>query len=327
MEIVKESKKPYLRGINEKLAKKFKESSLCTLVKEDKDLLACIRNNAIGIYHLADKVAMVHCNREGELVCDVNDFYVSGKHTGKEHQYKAGVLCTKIRDIKANSLSRSTPEKNAQHTLVSNNNSNPDSEWFCTDIEYRQSEKVQEFTCQKFKGRFDIIAVSKKAPHRIAVIELKYNSSAIAGTAGIVKHIMDFKTFSQKTECLENLCSEIVCQLHNLHQIGVNVPERLLKTSYNFSGKIEFYVITLWDNKSTHNPKETMGRYLFNDLRKKWVEENSTCVSKKNAMKETGIDVENNPPFDIKFLFKKVQSPTDFNIDDILQDTLYDCVL
>lgn len=44
-------------------------------------------------------------------------------------------------------------------------------------------------------------------------------------------------------------------------------------------------------------------------------------------MKETGIDVENNPPFDIKFLFKKVQSPTDFNIDDILQDTLYDCVL
>ncbi len=70
-----------------------------------------------------------------------------------------------------------------------------------------------------------------------------------------------------------------------------------------------------------------MGRYLFNDLRKKWVEENSTCVSKKNAMKETGIDVENNPPFDIKFLFKKVQSPTDFNIDDILQDTLYDCVL
>lgn len=74
MEIVKESKKPYLRGINEKLATKFKESSLCTLVKEDKDLLACIRNNAIGIYHHADKVAMVHCNREGELVCDVNDF-------------------------------------------------------------------------------------------------------------------------------------------------------------------------------------------------------------------------------------------------------------
>ena len=99
MEIAKESKKPYLRGINETLAEQFKESSLCALVKEDKDLLACIRNNAIGIYHLADKVAMVHCNRKGDLVCDVNDFYVSGKHTDKEHQYKAGVLCMKIKDI------------------------------------------------------------------------------------------------------------------------------------------------------------------------------------------------------------------------------------
>ena len=49
MDIAKESKKPYLRGINETLAEQFKESSLCALVKEDKDLLACIRNNAIGI--------------------------------------------------------------------------------------------------------------------------------------------------------------------------------------------------------------------------------------------------------------------------------------
>lgn len=327
MGIVKESKKPYLRGINETLAEQFKESSLCALVKEDKDLLACIRNNAIGIYHLADKVAMVHRNRKGELVCDVNDFYVSGKHTGKEHRYNAEELCTKIKDIKANSLSRSTPEKNAQHTLVSNNNSNPDSEWFCVDIEYRQSENVQGTLYQKFKGRFDIVAVSKNIPNQIAVIELKYNSSAISGESGIVKHIMDFKTFFQNPICSENLCSEIVCQLHNLHQIGVNVPERLLETSLDFSGKIEFYVITLWDNESKHNPKERMGRYLFNDLREEWVGKNLTHVSKKNAMKETGIDVENNPPFDISFLFKKVQSPTDFNIDDILQDTLYDYVL
>lgn len=327
MALTKGIKKPYLRGINETLAKQFKESSLGNLVKKDKNLLACIRNNAIGIYHLADKVAMVRRNRKGELVCDINDFYVLGKHTGKEHQYKAGELCTKIKDIKANSLSRSTPEKNAQHTLVSKNNSNPGSEWFCVDIEYRQSENVQKNICPQFNGRFDIVAVSKKAPNRIAVIELKYNSSAIAGTSGIVKHIKDFKIFSQNPVCSENLCSEIKCQLHNLHQIGVNVPERLLDSPLNFSRKIEFYVITLWDNESRHNPKETMGRYLFNDLREKWVGKTLTCVSKKNAMKETGIDVENNPPFEIKFLFKKVQSPTEFNIDDILKDTLYDCVL
>lgn len=327
MKTTKGSKQTYLRGINETLVELFKESSLCALVKKDKDLLACIRNNAIGIYHLADKVAMAHCNKKGELVCDVNDFYVSGKHTGKEHQHKAGEICTRIKDIKANSLSRSTPEKNAQHTLVSKNNSNPDSEWFCIDIEYRQSENVQKLMCQKFNGRFDIIAVSKQTPHRIAVIELKYNSDAIAGAAGIVKHIMDFKTFSQNPVCSENLKKEIECQLHNLHQIGINVPEKLLETSFDSFRKIEFYIITLWDDESKQNPKETMGRYLFNDLRENWVGATSTRISKKNVMKETGIDIENNPPFDIKFLFKKVQSPTDFNIDDILQETLYDCVL
>lgn len=317
----------YLRGINETLAEQFKKSSLCTLIKKDKNLLACIRNNAIGIYHLADKVAMAHRNKKRELVCDVNDFYLSGKHTGKEHQYKVEEICERIKDIKSNSLSRGTPEKNAQHTLVSKNNSNPDSEWFCVDIEYRQSDNVQKCRCKKFNGRFDIIAVSKKTPHQIAVIELKYNSSAIAGASGIVKHIMDFKTFSQNPVCLENLCSEIKCQLRNLNQIGVNVPERLLETSFDFSKKIEFYVITLWDDNSKQNPKETMGRYLFNDLRENWVGKTTACVSKKNAMKETGIDVENNPPFYIKFLFKKVQSPTNLNIDDILQETLYDCVL
>lgn len=327
MRIAKESKKPYLRGINDRLAERFRESPLCTLVKKDKDLLACIRNNAIGIYHLADKVAMVHLDRKGELMCNINDFYLSGKHTGEEHSYNAGEIYTKIKDIKANSLSRGTPEKNAQHTLVSKNNSNPASEWFCVDIEYRQSENVQKHAYQKFNGRFDIIAVSKTTPHRVAVIELKYNSSAIAGSAGIVKHIKDFEIFSQNSVCSKNLCSEIVCQLHNLHQIGADVPEELLEMPFDFSGKIEFYVITLWDDKSKQNPKETMGRYLFNDLREHWVGGTSTCVSKKNTMKETGIDVENNPPFDIKFLFKKVQSPTDFHIDDILQATLYDCVL
>ena len=324
MKMVKESKRPNLRGIDETLIKQFGASPLCDLIKKDKDLLACIRDNAIGIYHLADKVAMVH-NRKGELVCKVNDFYMSGKHTKKEHSYKAEEICTKIKDIKANSLSRGTPEKNAQHTLVSKNNSNPDSEWFCIDIEYRQSTKVQENIDQKFNGRFDIIAVSKTTPHRVAVIELKYNSSAIGGDAGIVKHIKDFKIFSQNPVCSENLCSEIVCQLHNLHQIGINVPKELLEIPFDFSAKIEFYVITLWDDKS--NPKAKMGQYLFNDAREHWVGGTSARVSTKNAMKETGINVENNPPFDIKFLFKKVQSPTDFHIDDILQESLYDYVL
>lgn len=314
-----------LRGIKKELIDKFNNSPLYPLVNQDNDLLVCIRNNAIGIYHLADRVAMVRLDKNRELVCDVNDFYITGSSTGKEHSRTAKEISEKINVIKANSRKRITPEKNAQHNLILKNNLNPDSEWFCTDMEYRQSQKVQNVTEDAFNGRFDIIAVSKKSPYRIAVIELKYNSCAISGHSGIVKHIKDFNVFSKSTVCQENLKREIVCQLHNLSEIGVKVPESLLETPFDFAEKIEFYVITLWDDAS--DPKGTMGRYLFSNSRKNWVGDSTSSVSANNAMAEIGIDVENNPPFLIKFLFKRVQSPTEFDIDDILEDTLYDLVL
>lgn len=314
-----------LRGINTKLSDNFKESPLYDIINQDKNLLVCIRKNAIGIYHLADKVAMIHLDRNGELTCEINDYYIYGKHTGKEHRHKIEEVCTKIDFIKTQSLKRITPEKNAQHTLIARNNSNPKSEWFCVDMEYRQSKNVQNGVINVFDGRFDIIAVSKNAPHRVAIIELKYNSSAISGSAGIVKHIKDFNTFSMNSICFDNLRKEIICQLKGLKQIGINVPITLLGNSLVFSEKPEFYVITLWDDES--DPKGTMGRYLFSDLRESWVRGKMAHVSTKNAMHELGIDVENNSPFKIKFLFKKVQSPTEFEIDDILKETLYDSVL
>lgn len=314
-----------LRGINTKLSDNFKKSLLYDIINQDKNLLACIRKNAIGIYHLADKVAMIHLDRNGELTCEINDYYIYGKHTGKEHRHKVKEICTKIDFIKTQSLKRITPEKNAQHTLIAKNNSNPDSEWFCVDMEYRQSKKVQNGVINVFDGRFDIIAVSKNSPHRVAVIELKYNSSAIPGSAGIVKHIKDFNTFSMNSICFDNLRKEITCQLKGLKQIGINVPITIGETPLVFSEKPEFYVITLWDDES--DPKGTMGRYLFSDLRENWVRGKMAHVSTKNAMQELGIDVENNSSFKIKFLFKKVQSPTEFEIDDILKETLYDSVL
>lgn len=320
-----EHKTPNLRGIRSKLADKFKKSKLCTLVNSDENLLAFIRDNKIGIYHLADKVAMINLDHEGNLICKTNEYYISGIHTGKEIRNSVDEICKKINDIKTNSLKLSNSEKNAQHILVTNTNSNFGAEWFCVDIEYRQSKNAQKGIENVFNGRFDIIAVSKKEPHRIAIIELKYNSSAISGSSGIVKHINDFNTFFKNPICFENLRKEILCQLYNLNQIGVNVPMSLLTTPFEYSQEVEFYVITLWDDKS--DPKGTMGRYLFSDLRPKWVNNNKAKVSTKNAMTTLGIDVENKPPFKIKFLFKKVQSPTKFDIDDILKETLYDHVL
>lgn len=313
------------RGIKKELIDKFNDSPLRSLVDQDKDLLVCIRNNEIGIYHLSDKVAMVGIGKNKELVCKVNDFYVSGKSTHKEHDYTAKEIVEKINAIKVNSAKRITPEKNAQHTLVSKNNSNHDSEWFCVDIEYRQSKKVQNGVGDVFDGRFDIIAVSKKTPHRVAVVELKYNSYSISGSSGIVKHIKDFNVFSKNTASCDILMREIVHQLHDLNKIGVEIPKTLLKPYVDFMENIEFYVVTLWDDDS--DPKGRMGRYLFSDLRENWVGNSLAHVSVNNAMDVLGIDVENNPPFFIKFLFKKVHGPTECDIDDILSENSYDFVM
>lgn len=66
-----------LRGINSKLISSFKESKLCQLIKENPDrLLACIRNNAIGIYYNADRIAMVSLAKDGNLKCEINSYYL-----------------------------------------------------------------------------------------------------------------------------------------------------------------------------------------------------------------------------------------------------------
>ena len=74
-------------------------------------------------------------------------------------------------------IHKSSKEKNAQQMLVMANNTNPTSKWFCFDIEYEQSIRNQQKN--HFVGRTDILAISKKSPHRLAVIELKYNKESI----------------------------------------------------------------------------------------------------------------------------------------------------
>lgn len=201
-----------LRGINNSLLTAFKASVLYPLVRNNpKEFLCCIRNNAIGIYYNADRVAMVTLNKKGKLCCKTSSYYLSDycKTKSRSSEKSSEITLTpedivkNIETIKANSELRSTPEKKAQQALVYANNSNPNSEWICIDIEYRQSTKVQDGGM--FHGRFDIIVVSKSAKHRVAIIELKYNHDALGGTAGVVKHVEDFYLFNNWSVCYSNL--------------------------------------------------------------------------------------------------------------------------
>lgn len=314
-----------LRHISDTLVRKYKESKLYTLVAEDESMLACIRNNAIGIYYNSDRVAMVRL-KDNNLSCEINsyylsDYYTTGDRVQSENKHVSPeYISSNIDTIKNNSTKRETPEKKAQQYLVHQNNSSEESSWYCFDIEYRQTTSKQRDE-PKFDGRFDILAVSKSSPHRIAIIELKYGDGAIGGKSGIVKHLKDFKNFSNSDSCKENLQREIPAILQNLKSIGYNIPVEMDNSSFRYENKIEFYVICLYEDES---PKGTVGGYLFNKIRPEW---GTKRVSHNNAMDvdELKIDVESPKcPIDIKFLFKKVTAPTGFTITDILDNAQYD---
>jgi len=77
---------------------------------------------------------------------------------------------------------------------------NRNSNWFCIDVEYVKAfQNKKEKDKADFNGRFDIIAISKKKPHKIALIELKkYGNRTIGGNSGIYKHVEDFAKFYEK---------------------------------------------------------------------------------------------------------------------------------
>ena len=319
-----------LRGINSKLISSFKDSPLYQLIKENPEsLLACIRNNAIGIYYNADRIAMVTLDKNGNLKCNINSYYLSDFYLTKDkNERKAGIEKTCVPDdivtsfeiIKNNSDLRSTPEKKAQQALVSANNANENSKWVCIDIEYRQSTKVQKAIddeSDRFTGRFDIIAISKEKPSRIAIIELKYNDGAIGGPSGVVKHLKDFHKFDNQT-CIENLKEEIKMQLSNLSELGIlkNAPS-IDNINQDIAPNVEFYMICLYDTEISTRGK--VGGHLFKEKHPEW---GTKSISQHNA--ETEFPEGRDTIKKVSFLFKRVPSELEPGINDILDIDNYD---
>lgn len=313
-----------LRGIGENLnlIEKFKQSKLYELLKANKnEFLTCIRDNEIAVYYNSDRVAKVYLSR-GQLKCKINTYYMNDScqtetdTKSNEKVYRIEDIVSNIDKIKRNSDKRCTPEKKAQQAIVSANNANPNSEWFCFDIEYRQSQKVQQKDF--FTGRFDILAISKKSPHRLAVIELKYNTNSIDGKSGIVKHINDFKIFTDSEKCILNLKNEarhIIADMKSLDLPSIHLE-------YDQIEDPKFYVICLYDTEESS--RGTVGAYLFNYKKKNW---GIKRVSKLNVMDILGeeYDIESpNCPIKLSFLFKQVKSPIDLGITDILNAEQYD---
>lgn len=314
------TEKKIMRGITKDFSDAFKKCELYGLYEKYKDeLFIGVRNNYLNLYYNCDSIAKIKFTN-GSICCEIDKYYLDKKHynsADKEKRYKIEPkkICEQYEEIKKHSKDKATPEKKAQSKLVLLNNRNKESHWFCIDVEYvKQFNNIKEKKEAEFNGRFDIIALSKETPHRVALIELKHGSSAISGPSGIHKHVKDFIKFCDKGFFEGHLKQEIIEIIKSQIELGISVPFEL-PTKEDIL-KPEFYFITL-DNipkkENASTPKQTMAGYLFKDYR--WgCKKLSTkyCVEAK-----FGDITKKENKFHATFLFSKA-THENINITDII---------
>ena len=312
---VTEKEKKITRGIDEDFAEAFKKCELYKLYENHKDeLFIGVRNDYLNLYYNCDSIAKIEY-KNSAIYCEIDKFYLDGLSSkGKEKRYKItpNQICEQYEKIKENSDKKTTNEKKAQSKLVLLNNRNEKSKWFCIDVEYvkafnNQSEKDKA----EFNGRFDIIALSKEKPHKVALIELKYGSGSIGGESGIYKHIKDFSEFCNKRFFEKHLKQEIIEIINSQIYLDIEVPFELPNLE-SILPEPEFYFITLNNNHNpgkvnASTPKQTMAGYLFKE--KRW---GCKKLSTKYCVEKDFED------FHATFLFSKA-TLTDLEVNDIIE--------
>lgn len=315
------TEKKLTRGINIEFAKAFKESLLYKLYKENtNDLIIGVRNNYLNLYYNCDSIAKVEYKQK-KITCEIDKYYLKDTYySGKNKRIKIdpSIIYLNYKKIKVISDGKSTIEKKAQSKLIILNN-NKDSKWYCFDLEWVKAfRNLQAKKVSNFNGRFDIIAISKEAPHRVALIELKYGNGAIGGSSGIYKHIEDFVKYQEN----KYFDKQEICDIIESHKLlDLDLPKELENIKIKDISNFEFYIITLDNNikkEGGSSPKQTMAGYLFND--KRW---NCKKVSTRTVQATYKDVTDRNNSLRVNFLFSNQTFPN-ITINDIIEYSDYE---
>jgi hypothetical protein len=228
-------------------------------------------------------------------------------------------------------------EKVAQQMLVMQNNASPLSKWFCVDVEWARSFNNQEEKDSCMASRMDIIAISKEAPHRVAVIELKYGSKSVSGSAGVLEHSEDFKTLKdgsthngRRIDYYDGMCTDICNILKAYDALGMTLPDTLRNLSREeFASTPEFYVLTLDNNAAflgATTPKQTMAAYLFSPYSHHYQAWGCRQPARDNVQDKLGINVlDASSKLPVTFIFSS-QTVSNLWVNDILEDDRYEII-
>lgn len=331
------------RGVSVALIDAFKRSPLYALYQQHSDeLFIGVRNNYLNIYYRLNNIAEVRLVGDGLISCGIHPYFL--RRSGNNNVVLTGVdietlIIDRYEAIKnlVENKKNMTSEKVAQQMLVMQNNASPSSKWFCIDVEWARSFSCQAEKDSCISARMDIIAISKEAPHRVAVIELKYGSKSISGDAGILKHIQDFKTLKEgsihdgtRIDYYDGMCTDICNILEAYDTLGIALPDTLKNLSKEkFAALPEFYVLTVDNNAvswGATTPKQTMAAYLFSPNSFNYLAWDCRQPARDNVQAKLGIDVlDASSALPVTFIFSK-QNVTNLQVNDILEDNSYEII-
>ena len=202
--------------------------------KRDSSLQLELRGNYVSIYYRGSSILKVQHGDTGNYLFSVDSNYF-GLRIKKEVSFlPRAVRC--LRDVTSwitvlpnlklgidSWLSKHPKEEREFQQLIARDNNcstvSNATDYFICDIEYSNGN-----------ARFDmggicwpstsIVRKSGCARH-LSLIEVKYGDNAVAGSAGLKKHVADLLRFANNAENVELLKADMLMVFHQKHQLGL----------------------------------------------------------------------------------------------------------
>jgi len=233
---------------------------------QDDTLMLAIRNNYINIYYRGGNIINIKELSTSRYKASFDEQYNKG---GKAlpplppviaSQHEANQWVSQIPNLKVVMdrffSKHPKPEREFQQLVARENNYSTisnETEYFVTDIEINDSA---------INARFDMLAVHWPAKQRgdrsscrAALIEMKYGDNALAGDAGILKHLKDIESFMSDRKRYNALLATMESQFNQLKQLGLlrfNAAKNAEDVKLKAAEKPEVIFIL-----ANHNPRST----------------------------------------------------------------------
>ena len=247
-------------------------------VKMDDTLMLAIREGYINIYYRGGNLLRISPGKHGKI--DYEAHFDKKYDDSNQHRVFQNLRLPAVIMSQAESRSwvscvpmlkeimdfwfckHPKHEREFQQIVARENNRSPISqstEYFITDIEY---------AVEKPRARFDMLAVHWPAGEngnecRAALIEMKYGDSAIAGKAGLIKHLKDINAFLSDKQKHKELLQTIEAQFEQLAGLGLIRHKECAtgsKIQLNKYPKPQFIFLL-----ANHNPRSSRLKTLLKD--------------------------------------------------------------